>query len=73
MLIWFVYPPETDLITVTDSFFMRVYHYLIECLLKYFTHIVILIRMSSQKDQLMLTSFHWNHGVFLLVNYISVS
>lgn len=49
MLIWFVYPPETDLITVTDSLFMRVYHYLIECLLRYFIHIVIQIRMSFPK------------------------
>lgn len=49
---------------------MRVYHFLIECLLKY---IVIQIRKSSQENHLMLTSFHWNYSIFLLFNYISVS
>lgn len=53
-----------------DSLLMRIYHYLIECLLKY---ILIQNRMSFQKDHLMLTSFYRNHIVFLLMNYVSVS
>lgn len=54
MLIWFVYPPETGLTTVTASY--QVYHYLIECLLKYSTLIVIQMRKSSQESQR-----HWLH------------
>lgn len=56
-----------------DSLLMRVYHYLIECLLKYFTYSLIQNRTPFQKDHLVLTSFYWNRSIFLLVNYVSVS
>lgn len=56
-----------------DSLLMRVYHYLIECLLKYFTYSLIQNRMPFQKDHLVLTSFYWHRSIFLLVNYVSAS
>lgn len=39
-----------------DSLLKQVYHYLIEYPLKYVTHVVIQIRMSSPKAHLVLTS-----------------